>query len=143
MPRVRLAERDSYPFRYEFTIRVYDVNMSGHVGTTEMVALLHQARHQMLKSRGLHELNLGDDRTSIIMADMVINFKKEIFLDDRIIIESTIGEIGDKGFRFFHRIYKDGQLACLAESGAVAFDFKVRTIGKIPATFRDKFSTAD
>jgi len=143
MPRVRLAEQDSYPFRYECIIRVYDVNMSGHVGTTEMVALLHQARHEMLKSNGIHELNLGDDRTSIIMADMVVNFRKEIFLDDRITIESTIGEIGDKGFRFFHRIYKNGKLACLAESGAVAFDFKNRTIGKLPATFRDTFSIAD
>jgi len=140
MSRVRLAEQKSYPFRYECVIRVYDVNMSGHVGTTEMVALLHQARHQLLMDNGLNELNLGDDETSIIMADMVLNFKKEIFLDDNIIIESSIDEISEKGFRFFHRVMKDGHPACLAESGAVAFNFQKRLIGKIPHTFREKFT---
>ncbi|MFW5769871.1 MAG: acyl-CoA thioesterase [Spirochaetota bacterium] len=140
MSRVRLAEQKIYPFKYECIIRVYDVNMSGHVGTTEMVALLHQARHQLLRNEGLHELNLGDGETSIIMADMVLNFKKEIFLDDNIIIESKIDEITEKGFRFFHRVMKDGHPACLAESGAVAFNFQKRVIGKIPSVFLEKFA---
>ncbi len=139
MSRVRLAEQKSYPFTYECVIRVYDVNMSGHVGTTEMVALLHQARHQLLVDNGINELDLGDNQTSIIMADMVLNFKKEIFLDDTVTIESGIDEISEKGFRFFHRVIKDGQLACLAESGAVAFDSKNRVIGRVPHSFRKKF----
>jgi acyl-CoA thioesterase FadM len=135
MARVKLIELDVYRFKHELRISISHLNFGGHVGNSQMADLVHDGRYQMLKSMGISEGNLGDGRTGIIMGDLVINFRAELFIDDLIVIESDAGEITEKGLRFFHRISKNGLTAAVAETGFAAFDYIDRKVSAVPEIF--------
>ena len=138
MPRVKLVELEKYRFRHEHIVRISNLNQAGHVGNAQMADLVHDGRITLLKTLGLNELNIGDGKTGLIMGDLVINFKSEIFYDDRILIESDISEIEGKGLRFFHRISKNGKTAALAETGFATFNYAERKICDVPGIFIEK-----
>jgi len=138
LARIKLKELDKYRFSIEQRIYIANLNPAGHVGAPQMVELIHDGRHQFLKNIGASELNLGDDRTGMILSDLAVNYKAELFLDDIITIESDIGEIEEKGLRFFHRIMKNGKVAVLAETGHVCFNYLEKSIGKVPGIFVQK-----
>ena len=140
MGRIKLAERDNYRFKHELRISISHLNFGGHVGNSQMADLVHDGRFQMLKSMGISEGNLGDGRTGIIMGDLVLNFRAELFIDDAILIESDAGEITEKGIRFFHRISKNGVTAAVAETGFAAFDYIDRRVSLVPEIFIQKLS---
>lgn len=141
MPRVKLTELDSYRFSHEQVITIANINQAGHVGNSQMADLVHDGRIMFLKSMGLNEMNVGDSKTGLIMGDLVINFKKELFYGDKIVIESDISEIEGKGLRFFYRISKDGKTAALAETGFATFNYFERKVCDVPAVFIEKLNS--
>lgn len=140
MPRIRLAELDNYRFRYEQRIHLSNINIAGHAGSVEITDLIQEGRYRMLKSMGMSDLNLGDG-TGGIMADIAVNFKGEIFLDDTVAIDMDISEIDDKGYRVFYRLMKNGKTVALAETGFVTFSFKEKKTVNVPAAFIEKLNS--
>lgn len=135
MPRVKLKEQPHYEFRYDLTVRVTDLNYAAHLANSAVVALVHEARIQFLDRLGLQETNLGDGKTGLIMGDLVVNFKQEGFLFDKLTVYSHIDEFSRKGFRVFHKITRNRQPVALVETGLVAFDYTTRETTPIPASF--------
>lgn len=141
MPRVKLQEQSCYEFRYEITLQVRDINYGGHLGNDALVGLLHEARINLLSQLGCSEMNLGDGQTGMIMGDLVVNFREEGFMLDRLQIDSHIGEISQRSFRIFHRITKGDNLLALAETGLVTFNYARRAIAPVPAAFIEALNT--
>ena len=135
MPRVKLDEQPHYEFHHPISVRVIDVNYGGHLGNDALVGLIQEARGQLMRTLGYSELDLGDHKTGLIMADLVVNFIQEGFMFDKLQIDSHIGEITARSFRIFYRIIKAGQLLALAETGMVAFNYADRKIAPIPKDF--------
>jgi len=73
MPRTKLTELPVYKFRYAITLQPRDINYGGHLGVDSLVSIVGTARAYIFKSVGLSELNLGDNKTGMIMTDCVIN----------------------------------------------------------------------
>jgi acyl-CoA thioesterase FadM len=140
LPRIKLKELDTYRFSTEQQIYISIINPAGHVGSSQMVDLIHNARHQMLKSMGANELNLGDGMTGTILSDLAVNYKAELFLDEIVTIESDIAEIEEKSLRIFYRIRKNGKTAVLAETGHVCFNYAEKSISKVPEVFISKLN---
>ena len=106
-----------------------------------MVGIIHRSRVHFLQRLGASENNLGDGKTGILLADLIVNYKGESFLFDKLSVESSIGEVRSKGFRMFHRITTDqGRLIALAETGIVAFNYHKRKVVRIPELFVSKIS---
>jgi acyl-CoA thioesterase FadM len=135
MPRVKLREQSVYEFHYQVILQVRDINYGGHLGNDALVGLLHEARLNLLRELGCTESNLGDGKTGVIMADLVVNYLAEGFMFDCLSIDSHLDEISRSSFRLFHRLAKDGQLLALAETGMVAFDYINRKVTSIPKVF--------
>jgi acyl-CoA thioester hydrolase len=135
MPKIKLKQQDAYEFEYPVTLQVYHINYGGHLGNDTVVSLLHEARVNLLKQLGLTELNLGDGKTGIIMADLAVNYLKEGFLFDQFIIFTHIDEISAASFRIFHKIMKDDIIIALAEIGIITFDYHEHAITEIPTDF--------
>jgi acyl-CoA thioesterase FadM len=135
MPRVKLYPQPGYEFRHEVTLQVRDINYGGHLGNDALVGLIHEARINLLHRLNLSEMDLGDGQTGIIMADLVVNFKEEGFMLDRLCVDSHIGEITRRGFRVFHRINKGDKILALVETGLVTFNYATRKIVPVPASF--------
>lgn len=141
MPGIKLNEQEKYRFRHEQAITIANINPGGHVGNSQMADLVHDGRIMFLKSMGMSEMNIGDGKTGLIMSDLVINFKMELFYGDLVVIESDISDIERKGFRFIHRISKEGKTAALAETGHVTFNYADRNVCEIPAVFIERVNS--
>ena len=141
MARIKLARLDQYQSVYETSIEVTDLNYGNHLGNDALVGIIHRARVHFLQRLGASENNLGDGKTGILLADLVVNYKGEGFLFEKLGVESSIGEVRSKGFRMFHRIIAEqGRLIALAEAGIVAFDYHKRNVVRIPEPFFSKIS---
>jgi len=139
--RVKLTPLDHYQSIYETTVEVTDLNYGNHLGNDALVGIIHRARVHFLHRLGLSENNLGDGKTGILLADLIVNYKGESFLFDKLGVESSIGEVSSKGFRMFHRITaSQGRLIALAETGIVAFNYHKRKVVRIPDSFSSKIS---
>jgi len=136
VPRIKLNPLDRYQHAYETSIEVTDLNYGKHLGNDALVGILHRARVHFLHRLGAREDNLGDGKTGILLTDLVVNYKEEGLLFDKIVVESSIGEVRPKGFRIFHRISTEhNRTIALAETGIVGFDYKNRRVTKIPESF--------
>jgi acyl-CoA thioester hydrolase len=136
VPPVKLREQPVYEFRYELQIQVGHLNYGGRVGHDAIVRIAHEARIHLFHLLGVAESNLGDDRTGIIMGDLVVTHAGEGFLFDKLHVDSHVGEMGRSGFRMFHRFKKEETLIALVETGLMAFDYAARAIVPVPEVFR-------
>jgi len=137
MPRVILEEQKAYEFSFDIQVRVSDINAAGHVGNSEMVALVHEARSQFFIAMGMSELNLGDSEHGIILADLLFNFRAEAFMGDVLVIKCHIGDYSEKGFRIFYRVSRRGDIIALAETGSVVLNYKERKPSFVPKIFKN------
>ena len=135
MPRIKLQEQPRYEFIYEVAVQPRDVNTAGHLGHETLIALVHSARANLLRSLGLSELDLGDGRTGVIMFDLVVNYREEGFLFDALRIESHVGEFTRTSFRLFYRVAKGDKILALVETGFLAFNYSDRKVVQVPQTF--------
>ena len=94
MPRLKLKEHDSYPFRFAIEVRFTDLNYGGHLGNDRMLALVHEARAAFLASHGFTEFDCGG--VSLTMGDAALVYRKEAFAGDRLEIGVAAGEPGTK-----------------------------------------------
>jgi YbgC/YbaW family acyl-CoA thioester hydrolase len=117
---------------------VDDINYGGHLDNARFVSLLHEARVRFLKELGAAEADLGDGKTGILMADLALNYKAEVFHGAELTIRCAIDEMEARGFRMFYRIENRGELAALAETGIVCFDYAARRIVKVPDAFIER-----
>ncbi|PKL38552.1 MAG: hypothetical protein CVV44_11770 [Spirochaetae bacterium HGW-Spirochaetae-1] len=141
MPRIRLDEQSCYEFTHEMDVRASDINMGGHLGHTELINYIHEARALMFETFNVHERDLGDGCTGIVIGDLAVNYRSEVFWGDKLIINSSIGEISGKSFRIFHRITCRGALVALVETGIIAFSVTERKALPLPAVFLEKLHT--
>ncbi|OHE59222.1 MAG: hypothetical protein A2Y36_09745 [Treponema sp. GWA1_62_8] len=138
MPRIKLKERTSYRFSVTCPVRVDDINYGGHMDNARFVSFLHEARVRFLQELGATETDLGDGRTGIVMGDLAVNYKAEVFRGAELTIRCDIDEMEARGFRVFYRIENEGAVAAVAETGIIGFDYGERTIGRIPASFIER-----
>ncbi len=140
MPRVKLKELLEYEYSIELPIRIYDLNYGRHVGNAEFINLIHEARVQLLQSEGLSEFNLGDNITGIIMSDIQVNYKIELFINETIVIDSHVDEVSDTSFRIYHRVKRNGEVAALVETGFVGYDYRKSAVVPLPESFKKLYA---
>ncbi len=132
---VRLKEQETYEYEYEKIVQVGDINYGGHLGNDALVRILHEARINMLHSMGFTELDLGDGETGIIMAELVVNFKAESFMMDRISVFCHVGEISNISFRMYYKVTDEDKLIAIAETEIVSFNYTKKQIADVPTAF--------
>jgi acyl-CoA thioester hydrolase len=138
MPRIKLIEKPAYSFSTNCTVRFDDINIGGHVDNAKLGVFLNEARIRYIKLLGSAGWDMGDLATGIIIADLSINFRAEIFYGNELTIDCEIDEIEEKSFRMFYRVRNNGLISALAETGIVGLNIKEKKTGKIPEAFVEK-----
>ena len=141
MSRIKLELPELFSFHALIPIRITDVNYGGHVGNDTILTLLHEARMQFLHSFSFSEMNFGG--ASLIMRDVVIEFKKEIFYGDTIKVFVTIANFTNVGFDVYYRVEKneDAVIVVAARTGMVCYNYQQKKITKVPQIALAKFSS--
>lgn len=142
MSRVKLKLPEKFSFYTTIPIRITDINYGGHVGNDTILTLLHEARMQFLDHYSFSEMDFAG--TSLIMTNVEIEFKKELFYNDAIGIYVTISNFTHIGFDVYYKVVKNAGevVVAIARTGMVCYDYQQKKITKVPETALDRFSNS-
>lgn len=134
MPRVKLTMPEQFSFTTDIPIRITDLNYGGHVGNDAVLSLLHEARVQFLRSHGYDELSLAG--VGLIMADVTIEFRNELFYGDTLRASVAPTEFSRVGFDLYYKLEKrNGDKwipVSYARTGMVCYDYSAKKIAAVP-----------
>jgi YbgC/YbaW family acyl-CoA thioester hydrolase len=130
--RVKIQEPAKYSFKTQLIVRVSDLNYANHLSNDKILTYVHQARVEFFESLGFSEIDFAGVGT--IMADAAIVFKSEGYLNDSLIIEVGVADVGHSSFDLIYKISKEdkGNLLALVKTAIVCFDYSNKKVCPIP-----------
>jgi acyl-CoA thioester hydrolase len=142
MARIRIDIPESFPFVTDIPVRITDLNYEAHVGNDSILALIHEARVQFLRHYGYSELDLAG--TALIMGDVAIEFKSELFYGEALRASVAAGEFSRVGFALFYKLEKEVSGAVVpvafAKTGMVCYNYALKKIVAVPDEISVKLS---
>ena len=140
MPRIKLELPEHFSFHTTIPIRITDINYGGHAGNDSMLSIIHEARIQFLQQQGYDEKNFAG--IGLIMSDVAIEFKKELFYGDVVEIAVTATAFERVSFDIFYKLdtLRNGKniTVAVAKTGMVCFDYTTKKITPVPEEARRK-----
>jgi acyl-CoA thioesterase FadM len=134
MPRVKLTLPQYFNFSTEIPVRVTDLNYGGHVGNDSFLSLIHELRVQFLRQHGYQEMDMAG--VGLIMADVTIEFRNELFYGDTLRGSVAAGEFSRVEFDLYYKLEKfsgDKWIpVSIARTGMVCYDYKAKKIARVP-----------
>jgi len=104
------------------------------MGNDAILSLIHEARMQFLRSLDYTELDFAG--ASLIMADVAIEFKKELFYGEIVQASVTSGDFSRSSFDLYYKLEKevDGiwQKVATAKTGMVCFNYQSKRVSPVP-----------
>ena len=134
MPRVKLILPEQFPFVTSIPVRITDLNYGAHVGNDTILSLMHEARVQYLRWAGYEELNFGG--VGLIMSDVAIEFKEELFYGTFLKAHMASGEFTRVSFELYYKLTAEAAgketVIALAKTGMVCFDYSIKKVVSVP-----------
>lgn len=134
MARIKIAQPAQYTYSSTLQVRITDINYGGHAGNDAILSMIHEARMRFLKHHGYTELNMGG--AGLIMGDVAIEFKAELFYDDMVTMQVTAGEFSKFGFDIFYKFEKQAEgktiTAVVAKTGMVCYNYSEKKVMAVP-----------
>lgn len=104
MARIKVELPENFSFSTSIPIRITDLNYGGHVGNDTILSLIHEGRVQFLKQFGLEELKFAG--VGLIMGDVAIEFKNELFHGDVVRVSVAAKEFTKISFDLYYKLEK-------------------------------------
>ena len=134
MPRTKLLLPENFTFTANIPVRITDLNYGGHVGNDSILSLIHEIRVQFLHHHGYDELNLAG--VGLIMADVTIEFKHELFYGEILRASVAATEFSRVGFDLYYKLEKQTGEKWVsvthARTGMVCYDYSLKKIAGVP-----------
>jgi acyl-CoA thioester hydrolase len=134
MPKTKLLLPEHFPFSVEVPVRITDLNYGGHVGNDSVLSLIHEIRVQFLRHHGYGELDIAG--VGMIMADVTIEFKSELFYGDTLRASVAAAEFSRVGFELYYKLEKkSGEKmvpVAFARTGMICYDYAQKKIVSVP-----------
>lgn len=139
MPRIKIDLPEAFQFTTQIPIRITDLNYGNHVGNDAILSIIHEARMQYLAQAGFTELQFAG--VGMIMSDVGIEFKSELFYGDIVIASVTAGEISKIAFELYYKLEKETEgkrsLVATAKTGMVCYDYAAKKVVAIPTAAKE------
>jgi acyl-CoA thioester hydrolase len=143
MPKTRLVLPDRFTFAVAIPVRITDLNYAGHVGNDSILSLIHEIRVQFLRHHGYSEIDLAG--AGLIMTDVAIEFKSEIFYGDIILASVAAAEFSRVGFEIYYKLEKKveekSQSVAFARTAMICYDYSAKKIVSVPKEVCTKLLT--
>ena len=139
MPRLILDLPKAFAFSTEVQIYLSHVNQGGHLDNAQLLALVSEARVRFFNWLGYREFDVGD--MSIVVADMMAQYKSEGFHGEVMRIEMVPADINRYGFDLWFRmteVSKGREVAC-GKSGIVFVNNGTGKPTPLPEPVRARF----
>lgn len=137
MSRIKITLPELFSFTATIPVRITDLNYGNHVGNDAILSIIHEARMQFLSQHSFSELNCGG--VGLIMSDVGIEFKKEVFYGDVLSVNVAAANFTSIGFDLFYKILnKENTVTALAKTGMVCYDYDKKKIAPVPVIVKEK-----
>ena len=123
-------------FIFYYTIKQEYLNYGNHVGNERALLFFQWARESFLRQNNLSETNIGDG-SGFIQVEATVQYKKQLFLDQKIEVRITKIEIKGLKIIFEYEIYSGKDLAITGTATVLAYNYEEQKIKKIPANFKE------
>ena len=123
-------------FIFYYTIKQEDLNYGNHVGNERALLFFQWARESFLRQNNLSETNIGDG-SGFIQVEATVQYKKQLFLNQKIEVRITKIEIKGLKIIFEYEIYTGKELAITGTATVLAYNYEEQKIKKIPANFKE------
>ncbi|MGE5519303.1 MAG: acyl-CoA thioesterase [Candidatus Dadabacteria bacterium] len=132
MSRIKIELAGEFSFQTSIPVRITDVNYGGHVGNDSILSIIHEARVQFLSNFNYNEMDV--EGVSLIMSDVAIQFKSELFYGNTIRAHVKAGEFTRAGFVLYYKLVKQDSntVIAIATTGMVCFDYSKKKITAVP-----------
>ncbi|MFG1488024.1 thioesterase family protein [Oceanospirillum sp. HFRX-1_2] len=143
MARIRIEYPEANTLHTQtLDLRITDLNYGNHLAHDTLISLIHEARAKMFIAHGHKEIDI--EGVGIVVADLAICYRAEVFYPDTLIIEIATDELSRKGGDLIYRVTKasDGGLVALAKTGIVFFDYQERVAVNVPEAFKQMVALA-
>jgi acyl-CoA thioesterase FadM len=134
MPKTKIILPERFTFTTEIPIRITDLNYGGHVGNDSVLSILHEIRVQFLRHHEYTELDVAG--AGLIMADVAIEFKSEVFYGETIRAFVAAAEFSRVGFDIYYKLEKlsgaKWVTVAVARTGMVCYNYAQKKIASVP-----------
>ena len=142
MARIKIELPAHFSFTTNIPVRITDLNYGGHVGNDTVLSIIHEARVQFLKHAGFDELNAAG--AGLIMSDVAIEFKHELFYGDIIKVSVIANDFSKVGFDIVYKLEKENAgkniVSAIAKTGMVCYNYELKKIMTVPEELKMKLS---
>ena len=140
MARIKVELPEQFAFSTTIPVRITDLNYGKHVGNDTILSMIHEARVQYLRQLGYGELDLAG--VGVIMSDVGIEFKSELFYGDEVLVSVAAGDLSKISFDLYYKLEKRTDdktiLVAVAKTGMVCYDYSKKKVAAIPTEVADK-----
>jgi acyl-CoA thioesterase FadM len=139
MPRLKISLPSNSNFTTTIAIRITDLNYGGHVGNDTVLTLIHEVRMQFLKKFNYTELDFAG--TSLIMSDVAIEFKNEVFYGDVLTASVIANDFTRVGFDIYYKLSKTiddkETVVAIAKTGMICFNYTNKKVVAVPEEVKE------
>ena len=123
-------------FKFNYTIKQEDLNYGNHVGNERALLFFQWTRESFLRQNNLSETNIGDG-SGFIQVEATVQYKKQLFLNQKIEVRITKIEIKGLKIIFEHEIYSGEDLVIIGTVTVLAYNYEEQKVKKVPANFKE------
>lgn len=118
----------------EIKVRFSETDLLGHVNNASYFVYLEEARIEFLRDI------LPDKKRSFVVVSVKCDFIQQAYFDQRLIIHTSIVEIGNTSFTLVHEIKdkESGQLIAKGQSVVVHFNIEKQKSEPLTAEMRER-----
>ena len=129
-------EESSFKHSMPVQIRFSDVDQFGHVNNSVYFSLYDLAKTNYM-TEVFDEPKL--DMMVVVVANINANFLVPIFFSDKIVIETTTVQLGNKSFTLYQRAIdvESGMVRCECRTIMVVYDMATKEPVAIPQAYKD------
>lgn len=126
------------PHQIEFSVRSTDLDFIGHVNNAKYLEYMEWARFDWIWQTGLTLDELRRRAIMPVVANININYRKELRIREQVIAKTSAVKVGEKSFVIRHELFNQkDQLVADADVTMVMIDASSRRSTEIPAELRD------
>jgi len=139
MSRVKIELPEFSKASFKIPVRITDINYGNHLGNDSLVSIIHEARVQFFQLYGFTEMNVCG--ASLIMNELIVEFKNEAFYNDLLETKIFIGEISKVSFELYYSLstFRNDKAIVIAnaKTGMVCFDYTEKKVRDIPEKLKE------
>ncbi|PJG59862.1 acyl-CoA thioesterase [Aeromonas cavernicola] len=103
--------------------RFQETDALGHINNTVPAVWFESARDPLFR---IFSPTLAVDDWHLIIAGYTVQFKRELFYGQPVLIKTGVCHIGTRSFTVWQEAWQDGELAVTCETSLIHFDYQTR-----------------